>query len=100
MADSKVEKLTESAIETALAELDGWARAEGKDAIRKSFKFKNFSEAWGFMTRCALLAEKMNHHPEWFNVWNRVDVTLNTHDVGGLSELDFRMAKRMDQFAS
>lgn len=95
-----VEKLSGGEIAKAMAELDGWEKLADKDAIRKSFKFKNFSEAWGFMNRVALLAEKMNHHPEWFNVWNRVDVTLNTHDVGGLSELDFKMAKKMDQFAA
>lgn len=95
-----VEKLSGEALENAMAALDGWERLSDKDAIRKSFKFKNFSEAFGFMSRVALLAEKMNHHPEWFNVWNRVDVTLNTHDVGGLSELDFKMAQKMDQFAA
>ena len=95
-----VEKLTDSEIENALQDLEGWSRVEGKDAIYKSFKFKNFSQAFGFMSRCVLLAEKMNHHPEWFNVWNRVDVTLNTHDVGGLSELDFKMATRMNQYAA
>ena len=100
MPDSKVSKLSEDEIKNALQELDGWEKTDGKDALFKSFKFKNFSEAWAFMSRCALLAEKMNHHPEWFNVWNRVDVTLNTHDVGGLSELDFKMAKRMDGFAA
>lgn len=100
MADNKVEKLSESEIQNALQDLEGWEKLPDKDAIFKSYKFKNFSEAWGFMNRCALLAEKMNHHPEWFNVWNRVDVTLNTHDVGGLSELDFKMAKRMEAFAS
>ncbi len=93
------EKLAGTEIEKAMAELKGWEKLKEKDAIRKSFKFKNFNEAFGFMSRCALLAEKMNHHPEWFNVWNRVDVTLNTHDVGGLSELDFKMAKKMDDFA-
>lgn len=94
------EKLSEDGINKAMQELDGWEKLADKDAIFKSFKFKNFSEAWGFMNRCALLAEKMNHHPEWFNVWNKVDVTLNTHDVDGLSELDIKMAKRMDSFAS
>lgn len=94
-----VEKLSDSEIENALQDLEGWTRTEGKDAIHKTFKFKNFSQAWGFMSRVALLAEKMNHHPEWFNVWNRVEVTLNTHDVGGLSENDFKMATRMNQYA-
>lgn len=93
-----VEKLTGSGIETAMKDLEGWVLDEGGTAIRKSFTFKTFSEAWGFMSRAALLAEKMNHHPEWFNVWNRVDVKLTTHDAGGLSDLDFKMAKRMDGF--
>lgn len=95
-----VEKLSGSEIEKAMAELEGWALVKDGGAIQKSFKFKNFSQAWAFMSRAALLAEKMNHHPEWFNVWNRVDVTLNTHDVGGLSALDFKMAKQMDRFSS
>ncbi len=99
MAENKVEKLSEEDIKTAMQDLEGWEKLSEKDAIFKSFKFKNFSEAWGFMNRSALLAEKMNHHPEWFNVWNRVDVTLNTHDVDGLSALDFKMAKMMDRFA-
>ena len=73
---------------------------EGRDAIARTFTFKDFSAAFGWMTRAALLAEKMNHHPEWFNVWNRVEVTLSTHDAGGLSELDVKMAKRMDVMAA
>ncbi|MCB9991041.1 MAG: 4a-hydroxytetrahydrobiopterin dehydratase [Rhodospirillales bacterium] len=95
-----VEKLSDAEIESAMGELGGWELIKDGGAIRKSFQFKNFSAAWAFMSRAALLAEKMNHHPEWFNVWNKVDVTLNTHDVGGLSELDFKMAKRMDQYSS
>jgi 4a-hydroxytetrahydrobiopterin dehydratase len=94
-----VEKLSEAEIREKLAEVEGWTLSENGGAIRKSFKFKNFSEAWAFMSRVALLAEKMNHHPEWFNVYNRVDVTLNTHDVKGLSELDFKMALKADQFS-
>ncbi len=93
------EKLSDDEIAVEIAALDDWSYVEGKDAINKTFQFKNFSQAWAFMSRAALLAEKMNHHPEWFNVYNRVEVTLNTHDVGGLSELDFKMAKRMDGFA-
>lgn len=95
-----VEKLSHDEINSALAELDGWEKVSDKDAIQKSFKFKNFFRAWAFMSSCALLAEKMNHHPEWFNVYNRVDITLNTHDVGGISELDLKMAKRMNGYAS
>lgn len=93
------EKMNNAQITAELENLEGWALVDGKDAITKSFKFKNFSEAWAFMSRSALLAEKLCHHPEWFNVYNHVDVTLNTHDVGGLSELDFKMAKRMNVFA-
>jgi 4a-hydroxytetrahydrobiopterin dehydratase len=94
-----VEKLAGEAREQALAELSGWSEAEGRDAIQKSFKFKTFSEAWGFMSRVALAAEAMNHHPEWFNVYNRVDIVLSTHDCGGLSERDVKLAKRIDRYA-
>jgi 4a-hydroxytetrahydrobiopterin dehydratase len=82
-----------------LAELTGWDQVEDRDAIEKSFKFKSFNEAWGFMSRVALAAEKLNHHPEWFNVYNRVDILLSTHDCGGLSELDIKLAKRIDAYA-
>lgn len=77
----------------------GWGAVPGRDAIRKIWKFRNFNSAWGFMSRVALAAEKMNHHPEWRNVYNVVDVTLSTHDCGGLSDLDIRLAKRMDAMA-
>ncbi|MCB1386323.1 MAG: 4a-hydroxytetrahydrobiopterin dehydratase [Nitratireductor sp.] len=93
------ERLTEQAIGEHLARRPGWARVEGREAIRRAFKFKNFGEAFAFMTRSALMAEKLNHHPEWFNVYNRVDVTLATHDVDGLSELDFKLAAAMDTYA-
>ena len=82
----------------ALAELDGWQVARGGNAITKSFKFKTFNEAFAFMTRAALAAEKMDHHPEWFNVYNRVDVTLSTHSAGGVTELDIKLAKKMNGF--
>ncbi|MFO1012836.1 MAG: 4a-hydroxytetrahydrobiopterin dehydratase [Caulobacteraceae bacterium] len=85
--------------EAALAALQGWSAAAGKDAIFKSFKFKDFNEAFGFMTRVALAAEKLDHHPEWFNVYNRVDITLNTHDAGGVTELDVALAKIADEVA-
>ena len=75
----------------------GWAHDAERDAISKTFQFRNFVEAFGFMTRTAIWAEKFRHHPEWFNVYNRVDVVLTTHDVGGLSELDIKLAKKMDQ---
>jgi 4a-hydroxytetrahydrobiopterin dehydratase len=77
--------------------LTGWRLVDGRDAIQKTFKFKDFNEAFGFMTRAALVAETMNHHPEWFNVWNRVDVTLSTHDAGGLTALDIKLAQAMDR---
>lgn len=74
----------------------GWQAAENRDAIRKVLKFKNFSEAWGFMNRVALAAEKLNHHPEWRNVYNVVDITLTTHDCDGLSPLDLDLAEKID----
>jgi 4a-hydroxytetrahydrobiopterin dehydratase len=74
----------------------GWRLVEGRDAIAKSFTFGSFVEAWGFMSRVALWAEKLDHHPEWFNVYKRVDVTLSTHDAGGLSALDVKLARRID----
>lgn len=77
----------------------GWGAVPGRDAIRKIWKFKSFSEAWGFMSRAALVAEKLNHHPEWTNIYNTVDVTLTTHDAGGLSQLDITFAQRLDKLA-
>jgi 4a-hydroxytetrahydrobiopterin dehydratase len=77
----------------------GWAAVPGRDAIRKVWKFRNFSEAWGFMARSALKAEALNHHPEWRNVYNVVDVTLSTHDCHGLSALDITLARAMDIYA-
>lgn len=74
-----------------------WSRVEGRDAITRSFKFRDFNAAFGFMTRIAMIAEQMNHHPEWFNVYNRVDVVLTTHDTGGVSALDITMARKMDE---
>jgi 4a-hydroxytetrahydrobiopterin dehydratase len=82
-----------------LGELDGWAEAKGRDAIIKTFQFKSFSQAWGWMNRVALLAEKMDHHPEWVNVYGRVDVTLSTHTAGGVTEKDIALARKMDAFA-
>jgi 4a-hydroxytetrahydrobiopterin dehydratase len=94
-----VEKLSPEARRQALGELDGWSEVEGRDAIQKTFTFKSFNSAWGFMSRIALAAEKMDHHPEWFNVYNRVDITLSTHDCGGLSERDVKLAKRIETYA-
>ncbi len=77
----------------------GWAVDSDRDAIKKTYQFKNFIDAFGFMTRSAIWAEKWNHHPEWFNVYKTVSVTLSTHDVGGLSELDIKLAQKMDALA-
>ena len=90
------EKLSDAARIEALADLSGWAEVDGRDAITKTFTFDDFNAAFGFMSRVALKAEAMNHHPEWFNVWNRVEVTLSTHDAGGLTELDVELAGFMD----
>jgi 4a-hydroxytetrahydrobiopterin dehydratase len=83
----------------ALASLPGWSLVEGREAITKSYKFKSFSEAFGFMARVALEAEKLDHHPEWFNVYNRVEVVLATHSAQGLTELDVKLAQKMDLIA-
>jgi 4a-hydroxytetrahydrobiopterin dehydratase len=92
-------KLTGDARKAALAGLKGWSEASGRDAITKKFVFKDFNQAFGFMTRAALVAEKMDHHPEWFNVYKTVDVTLSTHDAGGLTDRDVRLAEAMDKIA-
>ena len=92
-----IAKLTDAERKAALQDLASWKLAEGRDAIQRSFKFKNFNEAWGFMNRVALYAEKLDHHPEWFNVYNRVDILLSTHDCGGLSERDVKLAKTIDK---
>ncbi len=92
-------RLTQEQLEQALSELDGWAKLEDREAIFKSFLFKDFSTAFGFMTRAALYAEKLDHHPEWFNVYNRVDVTLATHSEKGITELDIKMARKMNRLA-
>jgi len=84
----------------ALAKLPGWAKVEGdRDAITRTYKFKDFNEAFGFMTRAALMADKLDHHPEWFNVYNRVEVTLTTHDADGVTESDVALAAFMDKAA-
>jgi 4a-hydroxytetrahydrobiopterin dehydratase len=91
-----VDQLSEDERAEALDELDEWDYDEGRDAIMRSFTFADFTEAFAFMTRVALIAEKADHHPEWFNVWNRVDITLTTHDAGGLSARDVAMAEAID----
>lgn len=95
------ERLSDETRDTLLEPLfqTGWAMTEGRDGIHKSFQFANFVEAFGWMTRVAIWAEKWDHHPEWFNVYKTVDVTLTTHDVGGLSTLDAKLARKMDSLA-
>ncbi|MGB5092445.1 MAG: 4a-hydroxytetrahydrobiopterin dehydratase [Parvibaculum sp.] len=95
-----IEKLTGKARTDALAALPHWREVDGKDAIFRKYQFADFSEAFAFMTRVALLAEQMNHHPEWFNVYNRVEVTLTTHDAAGVSLNDIAMAGFMDKIAT
>jgi 4a-hydroxytetrahydrobiopterin dehydratase len=94
------QKLDAAARQALAARLPGWRMVDGRDAIQKTFKFKDFNEAFGFMARAALVAEKMDHHPEWTNVWNRVEVTLSTHSAGGLTELDLKLAEAMDRIAA
>jgi 4a-hydroxytetrahydrobiopterin dehydratase len=94
------QKLSGEARKAALAKLKGWSDVSGRDAISKKFVFADFNQAFGFMTRTALVAEKLDHHPEWFNVYKTVEVTLSTHDAGGLTELDVKLAETMDKFAS
>jgi 4a-hydroxytetrahydrobiopterin dehydratase len=91
-----VEKLDDAARADLARSLPGWRIVEGRDAIARGFRFRDFSEAWGFMARVALLAESQDHHPEWSNVWNRVEITLTTHDAGGLSARDIRLAQAID----
>lgn len=96
MAKEELQKLEEAEINEAMAGLEGWVRLKDRPAIFKSFKFKNFVDAWNFMDEVAYNAEDMAHHPEWTNIYNRVDITLSSHDVGGLSELDFDLAAIID----
>ncbi|MFZ4533279.1 MAG: 4a-hydroxytetrahydrobiopterin dehydratase [Alsobacter sp.] len=93
------DRLDANARSAALATLPGWAAVDGRDAITRRFVFADFSEAFGFMARVALVAETMNHHPEWSNVYRTVDVTLSTHDAGGLTALDVDLARAMDRIA-
>lgn len=92
-------KLSGEARKTALARLKGWSEVKDRDAIGKKFVFADFNAAFGFMTRSALIAEKMDHHPEWFNVYKTVEVTLSTHDAGGVTDKDIALAQAMDQLA-
>jgi len=93
------EKLTGNARKTALTKLAGWSEVKDRDAISRTFTFRDFNEAFGFMTRAALVAEKLDHHPEWFNVYDKVEVTLATHDAGGVTERDIELATAMDRLA-
>jgi 4a-hydroxytetrahydrobiopterin dehydratase len=92
-------KLSGGARKTALGKLSGWSEVSGRDAITRKFVFKDFNQAFGFLTRAALIAEKMDHHPEWFNVYKNVEVTLSTHDAGGVTDLDVKLAEAMDKIA-
>lgn len=94
-----IKKLSTQEKSEFLENTQGWELLSDRDAIHKTFKFKSFNAAFGFMTRVALKADKMIHHPEWFNVYNKVEVTLTTHDAGGLSEKDIKLAKFMDKIA-
>lgn len=92
------EKMHAGAVAEAMAKAESWTLAEDGNSICRRFEFANFSEAFAFMTRVALAAEKLDHHPDWSNVYKTVDVTLNTHDAGGLTQLDFDLAQRMNRF--
>ena len=93
------QKLDAEARKAISTRLPGWRLVDGRDALTKTYTFTDFNAAFGFMTRVALAAERMNHHPEWLNVWNRVEVTLSTHDAGGLTERDLKLAEIMDRIA-
>lgn len=97
MSEDEYQKLSEQDIQQQVAKLEGWKVVGGK--VNKTFEFENFVQAFGFMTRVAMEAEKMNHHPEWFNVYNRVRIDLMTHDVGGISNYDIKLAKVIDRIA-
>lgn len=94
-----IEKLSTDVRQKTLAGLEGWREVEGRDAIVKQFQFKDFNAAFGWMSRVALLAEKMDHHPEWFNVYNKVNVTLATHEADGVTSRDVKMAQAMNAYA-
>lgn len=94
------ERLTGDAFAAALADLPGWTKVADREAIFRAFEFQNFNAAFAFMTRVALMAERMDHHPEWFNVYKKVEVTLATHDADGVTDLDIRMARFIDRAAA
>ena len=93
------QRLTDEVRRNAIGGLAGWSEVPGRDAIQKTFKFKDFNQAFGFMSRVALAAERMDHHPEWRNVWNTVEVVLSTHDAGGLTQRDVDLARTMNEIA-
>lgn len=93
------QRLTGEARAEALQALQGWSEVQGRDAITRKFVFQDFNQAFGFMTRAALIAERMDHHPEWFNVYKTVEVTLATHDAGGVTERDIQLAEAMEKIA-
>ena len=95
-----IEKLAGAERAASIGGLEGWSEAEDRDAIRKTFRFADFNAAFAFMARVAMMAEKMDHHPGWSNVYDRVEVTLSTHDAGGVTERDIRLARFMDAAAS
>ncbi|WP_255451563.1 4a-hydroxytetrahydrobiopterin dehydratase [Trinickia terrae] len=97
--DTMIHKLTSEERATQLAQLHGWQAVAGRDAIHRQFKFADFNEAFGFMTRVAIKAQEMNHHPEWFNVYHTVEITLSTHDADGLTERDIALARFIDEVA-
>ncbi len=99
MATSRA-RLTDAELATALTGLPGWSVVPARSAITKSLKFADFNAAFGFMARVALSAEKLDHHPEWFNVYSRVDITLSTHDAGGVTALDIKLASLIEQYAA
>lgn len=94
-----INKLDRAELNAALVGLAGWQRLSGRDAIARSFKFKNFRQAFAFMTEVALIAEKADHHPEWTNVYNRLDIVLTTHDAGGVSERDIALAEEIEKIS-
>jgi|TARA_A200000113_G_scaffold5905_1_gene6432 4a-hydroxytetrahydrobiopterin dehydratase len=91
-----IKKLTKTEVTQKLKRLSGWKMVKGRNAITKTFKFKDFMQAFGWMTSMAIYAEKKDHHPEWFNVYSTVEVVLSTHDIGGVSNLDIELAKKMN----
>jgi 4a-hydroxytetrahydrobiopterin dehydratase len=98
--DTMIQKLSSEERATQLAQLNGWQAVDGRDAIRRKLKFADFNEAFGFMTRVAIKAQEMDHHPEWFNVYSTVEITLSTHDANGLTERDIKLARFIDQISA